>query len=86
MRRIVKVYIIRLGNLSWSHLVAQIRNLADQFGRPGITGKRGQTNREVRRQGYLRIEFPSKQMAMAYQEAVESFWGDRVETRRIRVV
>lgn len=84
MQRVVKVYIRRLGNLRWSHLVAQIRHLADQFGRPGITGKRGQTNLRVRQQGYLRIVFPSKQMAIDYQDAVASFWGDRVETKRFR--
>lgn len=85
MRRSVKVYILSLGNYSWSHLVAQIRSLADQFGRPGIIGKRGQTNRRVRQQGYFRIVMPNKQMAIKYQNAVESFWGDLVETKRFRL-
>jgi hypothetical protein len=83
--RVVYVYIRRIGNLRWSFLVGQLRNIADQFGKPGITGKRGQTNRRVKQQGYLRIVLPTRQMAIDFQDAVESFWGNRVETERYKL-
>lgn len=85
MLREVRVFFVNIGNLRLSYLIAQVRHLADQFGRPGIVGKRGQTNRRVRQQGYLSIILPSKRMAIAYQDAVEQFWGDRVETKRYRL-
>lgn len=86
MRREVRIFFNNVGNLRWEFVLAQIRHLADQFGWHGIVGKRGQTNRRVRRQGYLSVILPSKQMAIDYQDAVEQFWGDRVETKRYRLI
>ena len=81
----VRVYFDDFGNLNRPQLMGQVRRLADEFGRPSIVGKRGQTNMRVRQQGYLRIVWPSRWLARQYQDAVAEFWGDRVSTRRFRV-
>ena len=81
----VRVYFDGFGNLNKPRLMGQVRRLADEFGRPGIVGKRGQTNPRIRRQGYLRIAWPTRRLARQYQDAVAEFWGDRVSTRRFRV-
>jgi len=80
----VRVYFDEIGNLNRARLVGQVRRLADEFGRPGIVGKRGQTNGRVSDQGYLRIVWPSRQLARRYQDTVSEFWGDRVSTKRFK--
>lgn len=85
MRRAVRVYFGHFGNHNKNRLIGQVRRLADEFGYPGIVGKSGQTNREVLRKGYLRIEWPSRRLACAFQQTVEEFWGHVVSTRRFRI-
>lgn len=80
----VRVYFDDFGNLHKNRLIGQVRRLADEFGRPGIIGKRGQINPRVRRKGYLRIAWPTRRQARQYQDAVAELWGDRVSTRRFR--
>ncbi len=80
----VRVYFDDFGNFHKDRLIGQIRRLADEFGRAGIIGKRGQTNLRIHRQGYLRIVWPTRRQARQYQDAVAEFWGDRVSTRRFR--
>lgn len=85
MRRAVRVYFDKPTNLHRDRLVGQVRRLADEFGRLGIVGKRGQTNRQVRKQGFLRVVWPSRRQAIAFQDAVDEFWGHLVSTRRFRL-
>ncbi len=81
----VQVYFDEFGNHVLSHIIGQVRRLADEFGRPGITGKRGQTNRRVKRKGYLRIVWPTRKLAKAFQRLVKEIWGHLASTRRFRV-
>ncbi|MCF3945136.1 hypothetical protein AiwAL_08715 [Acidiphilium sp. AL] len=81
----VRVYFDDFGNLHKARLIGQVRRLADEFGRPGIIGKRGQTNLRIHQQGYLRIVWPTHRQARQYQDAVAEFWGDRVSTRQFQV-
>jgi hypothetical protein len=80
MRFPVRVFFSKTSSV----LVGQVRRLADEFGRPGITAKRGQTNRRVRQKGYLRLVWPNRRLARAYQSAVAKWWGGQVTTRRFK--
>jgi hypothetical protein len=74
----------RFGNHPPSWIIGQVRRLADEFGRPGIVAKRGQTNQQVLAQGYLRTSWPSQASARKFQDAVEQLWGDLVSTKLYR--
>jgi hypothetical protein len=65
-------------------LIDQVRRLADQLGRPGIVGKRDQTNDKFWLEGKLQITLPSRMLARRYQRSVEAVWGDIAMTRRVR--
>ncbi|MFT9027296.1 hypothetical protein [Acetobacter indonesiensis] len=81
----VRVYFDDFGNLHKDRLIGQVRRLADEFGLPGIVGKRNQTNQRIHSKGYLRIVWRTREQARRYQDAVAEFWGDRVSTKRFRV-
>jgi hypothetical protein len=81
----VQVYFSDFGNHQPGHLIGQVRRLADEFGRPGIIGKRGQKNARVLKKGYLRIVWPTRKLARAFQRLVGEFWGHLVSTRRFRL-
>lgn len=81
----VRVYFETFGNHRPSRIIGQVRRVADEFGSPGIVGKRGQTNARILASGYLRIVWPSRSLARRFQNAVEEFWGAYVSTRRFRV-
>ena len=81
----VQVHFRNFGNHQPGQLIGQVRRLADEFGRPGIIGKRGQKNARVLKKGYLRIVWPTRQLAKAFQRLVEEFWGHLVSTRRFRL-
>jgi hypothetical protein len=83
MRFSVQAYINT--NLPYGPFVGQVRRLADELGRPGIIGKRGQTNARVRSKGYVRIVFPTRGLAKQYQTLIAQMWGSSVPTRRFRV-
>ena len=85
MRFSVQAYIHKQLNLPFGPFVGQVRRLADKLGRPGIEGKRGQTNKRVKRKGYVRIVFPTRRLAKQYQALVAQMWGSSVPTRRFRV-
>lgn len=77
-------YFDSFGNHKPSFLIGQVRRLADEFGYPGMVGKRGQTNPCVLKKGYLRIVWRTRKEAKAFQAAVDEFWGHLVTTRRFR--
>ncbi len=66
-------------------IVGQVRRLADEFGRPGILAKKGQKNRRVFKKGYLRLVWPSRRLAKAFQALVEEMWGHMVSTKLFHV-
>jgi hypothetical protein len=80
----VRVYFDSFGNHSPDKVIGQVRRLADEEGRPGIIGKRGQTTKRVLRKGYLRIVWPTRKSARRYQQAVAEFWGHLARTKRYR--
>ena len=80
----VRVFFDSFGNHSPDKVVGQVRRLADEQGRPGIVGKRGQTTNRVLRNGYLRIVWPTRKSARQYQRAVAEFWGHLVRTKRYK--
>ncbi len=67
-------------------VVGQVRALANEFGRPGIEGKRGKTNHQVLSRGYLRIDWgQNRRLARKFQAKVNQLWGSAgVYTRRYR--
>jgi hypothetical protein len=70
-----------------TRIIGQLRNLANEFGRPGIIAKRRQTNHRVQRKSYLRLVWPTRWMARAYQTAVAKLWGGRgITTKRFRTL
>jgi hypothetical protein len=81
----VQVYFNDFGNHEPRIVVGQVRRLADEFGKPGIMAKKGQNNRRVFRKGYLRLVWPTRRLARAFQALVEEMWGHLVSTRRFRV-
>lgn len=85
MRFSVQVYFNDFSNHDTRIIVGQVRRLADEFGRPGIIAKKGQNNRRVLRKGYLRLVWPTRRLARAFQALVEEIWGHLVSTRRFRV-
>jgi hypothetical protein len=80
----VRVYFDDFGNHPPQWIIGQVRRVADEFGRPGIEGKRGQSNAGVRRSGYLRVVWPSRRLAKQFQAAVDELWGHLVSTKRFR--
>ena len=63
------------GNHPGEWLIGQLRRLADEFGRPGIRAKRGQTNTVFFRQGGLRLRWPNRKLAVKYKAAADKLWG-----------
>jgi hypothetical protein len=59
------------GNHRPELVIGQIRNLANEFGWPGIEAKRGQTNSSFFAQGVLSLTWPNRQLARRYKAAVE---------------
>ena len=47
-------------------LLDRARRQADYLGPHGFRAKRRQTNRRYRRDGYLRLKFPTRRLARAY--------------------
>lgn len=80
----VRVYFDDCGNLHKTRLIGQVRRIADEFGYSGIVGKRGQTNKCIEKNGYLRIVWPTHHLACQYQDAVAELWGDRVSTKQFK--
>lgn len=81
----VQAHILSRPNVPKAALIGQVRSLADELGRPGIIGKRGQTNDRVLRKGYVRIVLPTRQLAKDYQALVAQLWGSSVPTQRFKV-
>jgi hypothetical protein len=77
-------YFDSFGDHRPSFLIGQVRRLADEFGYPGIVGKRGQKNPRVLKKGYLRIVWRTRGEAKEFQAAVDEFWGHLVITSRFR--
>jgi hypothetical protein len=82
---LVRAYFNDFGNHAASIIFGQVRRLADEFGRPGIEAKAGETNVRIRRNGYMRTTWPTRQMARDFQQSVAAVWGDRVSTRRFKI-
>ncbi len=81
----VRTYFNDFGNHAEPIILGQVRRLADEFGRPGIEAKAGETNVRIRRNGYLRTTWPTRQLARDFQQSVAEVWGDRVSTRRFKI-
>lgn len=80
----VRVYLDRPANHPPSWIIGQVRRVADEFGYWGIRSKRRQTNPCIQRKGYLRLVWPARRLAKAYQAAVDELWGHLVSTKRFR--
>ena len=78
----VRVDFYNYGNHSPRLIVGQVRRLADEFGRPGIMAKRGQTTQRALRTGHMRLVWPTRRLAREYQAMVEEFWGEYASTQR----
>lgn len=72
------------GNHPRQWVIGQVRHLANEFGRSGIVAKRGQSNDRIRKKGYLRLAWPSREAAERYQLAANEMYGDRTTTRIMR--
>jgi hypothetical protein len=62
------------------------RRLLDLLGRVGIMIKRGQTNARFLAQGYFRFVFPSRALAIRYQDLVDEHCPSIVTTKRYLLV
>ena len=85
MRCSVRVYFDNYGNHPPAWIMGQIRRLADEFGWWGIQAKRGQTNKRIRRKGYLRLVWPTRRLAKSYQAAVDELWGHIASNKRFKI-
>jgi hypothetical protein len=66
-------------------MIAQLRCLSDQLGRPGICAKRGQSNPVVRKSGTLRLRWKSRVLARRYRRLVRRAFGHEVRVILIRL-
>ncbi|MCB8881697.1 hypothetical protein ACELLULO517_15725 [Acidisoma cellulosilytica] len=85
-RRSVRVK-VRRSNRNIYILLDQARRLLDTVigGRLGFTLKKHQTNDLFDKKGYLRFVFPSKALAIQFQDAVEEFCSSAVSTMRYKL-
>ena len=60
------------------------RRQTDYLGPPGIRAKKAQTNRRYRRKGYLRLRFPTRQLARAYIRRITRLGEPRIRWRLMR--
>jgi hypothetical protein len=57
-----------------------VRRLPDNLGRPGIEAKRGQTNKKIQKQGFLRLQFKKIETAKKAQDLIDGEVGQDVAT------
>lgn len=84
MKYIVEVHFANQKALIRRIVLGQVRHIGDQFGHFGFRAKRGETNFRVFQRGYLRMKWPSRRLARAYQSEVDAYWGTLTTTRRLR--
>ena len=60
------------------------RRQADHLGPFGFRAKKRQTNLRFRRKGYLRLRFPTRRLARAYVERVDSLGEPAIQCRLMR--
>ncbi len=80
----VLTYFDNVGNKDKNILIGQVRRLVDELGYWGIISKSGQSNCRVKKQGFLRVIFLTRELAKRYQDIVAEFWEGIVSTRRFK--
>lgn len=69
MEAVYPVYLVRIsytGNMPRKAMFDIFRRVADRLGKQGITAKKGQTDRRIRKKGYIRLRFEKRHDASAY--------------------
>lgn len=66
-------------------LADNARRQANYLGPLGFRAMRGQTDEQFRRRGYHRLEFPTRALALRFEEFIEENCDSAVYTERYRV-